>query len=336
MLINNKFPAFKLLFIIILLAVLYFSIQVVIVTLIGIGLGVLLSPLLDKMQRRLRIKRGYAALLVILLTLIIFALVVFVFGQVIFDQASALARGMPQFSILFREKIEVLFRRFPYVIDAMKNFDFPSAAQTLFGFIFRGAKIGSVAIGGLIFALILGIYLAVDSQFYYNEIIRAFYPPYREKTKDLLLKCAEVIRAWFRAQLLDMAIIGLLTTIGLWIVGVQYWALFGFLTALLGIIPYVGTLIVLSLVSFIVLVSDPSQFVWVLLVFFITQQIEGNVILPMVMKGSVEIPEAYLIVTMLFFGFWFGILGVFIAPPIVAVLLCLYRNLYLPKIESHD
>ena len=141
-------------------------------------------------------------------------------------------------------------------------------------------------------------------------------------------------RVWFRAQLIDMAIIGLITTIGLLIAGVEFWALFGLLTALFGIIPYVGVMIVVVIVSFITLASDPSQVPWVLLVFIITQQIEGNVVLPWVMKGQAEIPEALLIIVMLFFGFWFGLLGVFIAPPLVAVMICLYRNLYLPAIET--
>jgi len=87
-------------------------------------------------------------------------------------------------------------------------------------------------------------------------------------------------------------------------------------------------MIVVVIVSFITLASDPSQVPWVLLVFIITQQIEGNVVLPWVMKGQAEIPEALLIIVMLFFGFWFGLLGVFIAPPLVAVMICLYRNLY--------
>ncbi len=82
------------------------------------------------------------------------------------------------------------------------------------------------------------------------------------------------------------------------------------------------------------LASDPSQVPWVLLVFIITQQIEGNLVLPWVMKGQAEIPEALLIIVMLFFGFWFGLIGVFIAPPLVAVVICLYRNLYITAIET--
>jgi predicted PurR-regulated permease PerM len=53
-------------------------------------------------------------------------------------------------------------------------------------------------------------------------------------------------------------------------------------------------------------------------------------------KGQAEIPEALLIVVMLFFGSWFGLLGVFVAPALVAVFICLYRNLYLQAIERND
>lgn len=116
----------------------------------------------------------------------------------------------------------------------------------------------------------------------------------------------ERLRVRFRAQLIDMAIIGAITTVGLLLVGVNYWALFGLLTAIFGIIPYVGVMLVVILVSLVTLASDPGQLPWVLLVFFITQQIEGNIVLPMVMKGQAEIPEAVLIVVMLFFGSWFG------------------------------
>ena len=63
----------------------------------------------------------------------------------------------------------------------------------------------------------------------------------------MLVKSARVVRVWFRAQLIDMAIIGAITTVGLLLVGVNYWALFGLLTAIFGIIPYVGVMLVVVL-----------------------------------------------------------------------------------------
>lgn len=131
-----------------------------------------------------------------------------------------------------------------------------------------------------------------------------------------------------------MLIIGIITAIGLWIFNIEYWAIFGILTSVMGIIPYVGILIVVVAASLITLASDPGQIIWVLLVFGITQQLEGNVILPLVMKGKVKLLEVPLLIFMLIMGNLFGIIGVFIAPPLFAILRTLYIRIYLPYIEA--
>ncbi len=190
-----------------------------------------------------------------------------------------------------------------------------------------------MAISGLIFALVIGLYTAVNGKEYFDKTIEAFYPKYREKAVRVLEHSAQVIRAWFKAQLIDMVIIGVLTAVGLWIVGVEYWAIFGLLTGVLAIIPYVGIIIVVIIACLITLASDPSQIPWILLVFAVTQQLEGDVILPMVMKGGADLPVVPLLIFMLFLGTFFGILGVFMAPALLAVLRVVYIDVYLPIIE---
>jgi predicted PurR-regulated permease PerM len=326
-------PAYRLLGITVLLVVLYFSRTVVLASLVGVGVGVLISPLLDRVQQQLGLRRSLAAVLLILAALVLMAILAALFSWGIVDQANLLAERLPDLIERLRTQLVSLLERFPWVRQRIETVNAAGALQQVAQFLFAGAQSGVVAIGGVIFALIIGIYLAVDSESYFKGTVRAFPPRHRERAESVLIKCANVVRVWFRAQLIDMAIIGAITTVGLFLVGVNYWALFGLLTALFGIIPYVGVLIVVVIVSLLTLASDPGQVPWVLLVFFITQQIEGNVVLPLVMKGQAEIPEALLIVIMLFFGSWFGLLGVFIAPPLVAVMICLYRNLYLPAIE---
>jgi len=325
---------FQLLFAIVFLIILYISRMVVIVSLIGIGIGVLISPLLDHLQKWFKLRRGICALFLIIGLLILLALIGGFIGWISFEQGSSLIEAMPKLSAKFHTQLDNMFDRFPSILKQIKGFDFVGNLKGIVQYLIGGIQSGFVLIGGALLALIIGIYLAVDGDFYFNGTVRAFPPQHRDRVHDLLKKCAYVTRVWFRALLLDMAIIGLITTIGLLIAGVEFWALFGLLTALFGIIPYVGVMVVVVIVSLITLASDPSQVPWVLLVFIITQQIEGNVVLPWVMKGQAEIPEALLIIVMLFFGFWFGLLGVFIAPPLVAVMICLYRNLYLPAIET--
>lgn len=327
-------PGIKLLLITVVIVTAYFSRLILLTALIGVGIGVLISPLLDAFKRWFKLRRGFGALLLILLLLIIVAIVVALFGWVIAEQAQELTEKLPNLGPAIREQLERIFERFPWILTHIKSIDYAGAIQKGLEYLFMGAKSSASAIGGVIFAIIIGVYLSVDAKYYFEGTVRAFPPRRRDKASELLQKSARVLRVWFRAQLIDMALIGVITTIGLSIVGVRYWALFGLLTAILGIIPYVGVMIVVVITSFITLASDASQVPWVLLVFFITQQIEGNVILPMVMKGQAEIPEALLIIVMLFFGYWFGLLGIFVAPPLVAVMICLYRNLYLPQIEA--
>ena len=133
-----------------------------------------------------------------------------------------------------------------------------------------------------------------------------------------------------------MGIFGTLTAIALWIAGVEYWAIFGLLTALLGIIPYVGMILVVIAAVLITFASDPSKVPWVLGVFLLTQQLEGNVILPLVIKGKVELPVVPLLIFMLLLGTFFGIVGVFLAPPLCAILRILYIDIYLPFINGAD
>lgn len=328
--------AIKVVLVIVLLTVLYFSRVIVLMSMIGIGVAVLISPLLDQLQKRLRLRRGFAAVLFLLSGLLLLLGVVALLSWGIVDQANAFAERLPQLSEDLRLRAAELLERFPWILQRVEAFDFAGATQQAVRFLLAGAQSGLVAIGGTIFALIIGVYLAVDAPFYFDGTVRAFPPQHRDRAREVLAKCARVVRTWFRAQLIDMAIIGAITTVGLLLVGVSYWAVFGLLTAIFGIIPYVGVMLVVVLVSLVTLASDPGQLPWVLLVFFVTQQIEGNVVLPMVMKGQAEIPEALLIVVMLFFGSWFGLLGVFVAPPLVAVFICLYRELYLPAIERND
>lgn len=327
---------FKLLLFIILILVLYISRIIVLATLIGIGIGVILSPLLDTLQKRLKLKRTFGAIFLILSFLAFFTLLTILFGQILIDQTHLFVNGIPEFSVKFRENLLKSFLQYPWILEQINDFDFVGTIKQSFTFLFHGTQSGIVAISGVLFAFIIGLYLAIDRDYYFNGLVRAFVPQYSDIARDTLMKSAHVIRNWFKAQLIDMAIIGVITTIGLSIIGVKYWALFGLLTALLGIIPYVGIMIVVVIVTLITLATDASHAPWVLLVFFITQQIEGNIVLPMVMKGKVEIPEALLIIVMLFFGFWFGLIGIFIAPPLVAVGIFHYRRFYIKSIHHES
>lgn len=316
-------------------AILFYYAHLMILTcLIGVGLGVLISPLLDYAQLRWRLPRGLSAFIVLLFLFLLTLTLFYGIYIVAADQFVSLQQSAPDILARLRELAAHASRRVPWLQNQLESFDFGSLASSMANPLWVGVRSGFAALTGAAFACILALYTAVGADEYHEMILRPFPPRLRPKADHFFRRSALVLRQWFRAQLIDMVIIGSLTAAGLWMVGVTYWAVFGLLTAVLCIIPYVGTIIVIVLAGLVTLASEPSQFPWVMLVFLITQQIEGNLILPMVMRGQADLPEVPLLIFMLVLGTWLGLLGVFLAPPLFAVLKVAYTELYLPKIEG--
>ena len=116
--------------------------------------------------------------------------------------------------------------------------------------------------------------------------------------------------------------------------GVEYWAVFGFFTMVLNLVPYIGVFVVFALLFLVTLATNASSLPWVALVFIAIQQIESNVTLPYIMRDRIKIPELPLLISILLFGQWFGIIGFFIAPPVLAILVLLYQEIYIAQIEA--
>lgn len=317
------------------LGLLYFSREVVLIALIGVGIGALIAPVLKYMLHRFKIPRVFSALLVFVGLCLIFLFVSAGLLYVVSDQVKSLSERAPELIKNLQSRVSVLFAQYPWVENQVKEFNAANAAQVSLGQILLGLQVGFLSISGIVFSVILGIYTSIESENYFESVVRAFPLRLRLKARHVLIRCAQVLRQWFKAQLISMGVIGAITAIGLWIAHVDYWAVFGLLTAVLGIVPYVGIIIVVVCASLITLASDPSLVPWVILVFLITQQIEGNIVLPMVMRGQVELPEVPLLIFILFMGAWFGLIGVFIAPPVFAVLRVIYLMTYIPRIEKN-
>lgn len=307
---------------------------VLLISVIGIGFGVLIKPVLNFFRIKVHMPKFLSAMIVFLAILLLFLLVGGSIYFLVSDQAKLLTERWPQITGGIEAWAYDMSDRYPWIRQHLSEFDAGTYVKNSVMNIFKGFQAGIMALGALAFVIVIGLYTAIGGNEYYKSIVEAFPPPKRDKAACVISECAKVLRGWFNAQLIDMSIIGIITGIGLWITGVEYWAVFGLLTAVLGIIPYVGIFLVVMAASLITLASDPSKIPIVLLVFLVTQQLEGNLILPLVMKGRAELPVVPLLIFMMFLGTFFGILGVFIAPPLFAVLRTLYIELYLPKVNS--
>lgn len=316
-----------------LLALTFIARQVILFSLIGVGFSALISPLLSTMRRRFRVPRQLSAVVFLLFAILLAGLFIFGVGFVIADQAQDFVEKAPEIMARLRSRSAELIEKYPWIQKQVEGFDFIGAIRSGMERIAYGVQTGFVLGGGLAFAFIIGLYLAVSSKEYGQSFLSLFPSSRRSQASEMMRASGKILRKWFRAQLIDMVVVGILTALGLWLVGVKYWAIFGLLSGVLCVVPYLGILLVVIVTLLIVGASQPSQIPWVIAVFFITQQIEGNVILPLVMRDQVQLPEVPLLIFMLLMGNWLGLLGVFMAPPLFAVCRTLFLMTVLPRLE---
>jgi len=305
-------------------ALLFLSRSIILAGITGVGVGCLASPFLTFMQRKFKIPRAVGALILILILSLIFAGVAFLAGRLVANQLDNFQQQLPYFIEKIHEWKAHLLKHYPAMTKSLSDLSVTDNLKEGVLRIINGLGTGMSAAVGLTLAFFIALYTAINSHRYYRDWIEIFPGDLQNRVAHLSRKSAKVLRVWFSAQLIDMAIVGVISAFGLWLVGFNYWAVFGLMSAVFAIIPYFGTLITLLSVALVTAAEQPDLFFWVLLVFFITQQIEGNVILPLIMKERVKLPEAPLLFFIVLMSFWFGVLGIIVAPGLFAIGRTLY------------
>jgi predicted PurR-regulated permease PerM len=185
--------------------------------------------------------------------------------------------------------------------------------------------------GGLADALLIivgGIFIAASPRFYQTGMEKLVPERRREIAGEAFKDSGRALQLWLKAQLLSMAGVGLATGIGLWLVGMEGALALGLLAALLEFIPFVGPILAAIPAVLIALSLDPQLALWVVLVYLVVQQIEGNLLQPLLQQWAVDLPGAVLLFSLLACGTLFGPLGVIFAAPLTVVIYVLVKKLY--------
>jgi len=180
---------------------------------------------------------------------------------------------------------------------------------------------------------ILALFIAAGFRPYGQGFLTLFPLSKRPRIRQLGLGSIHVVRRWFFGQVIVLSISATLTAVALLLIGIDYWLLIAALTFILDFIPFIGALITGVFAGLLTLGTAPEKVLWVLLTFIVIQRVEADVLSPIIMKGIVRLPEAHLLVFILFMGLSLGLVGIFIATPIFAVLHYLYNEAYVPWVE---
>lgn len=180
----------------------------------------------------------------------------------------------------------------------------------------------------LVVVLTVAVFLAADPGLYRRGAVRLVPPARRARAGEVLDALGEGLWRWLLGQLFDMLVVAGLVWLGLWLLGVPLPLALGVVAGLLNFVPYVGPFLGAAPAVLIALGQGPEAAVWTALLFLAVQQFEGNVVMPLVQRRATAMPPALTILAVAGFGVLFGLLGVFLAAPLLLVLLVLARMLW--------
>jgi len=192
------------------------------------------------------------------------------------------------------------------------------------------------AVGGLVIVLFIAMYVAAQPGLYRAGILHLIPHRRRDRAGELLTTLRDTLRQWLVARLMAMVIIGVLTGLALAGLGVKAAAALGVLAGLMEFVPFFGPVISAIPAIGIALVDSPQQALYVALLYLVMQQLEGNVITPLILKKRLDIPPVMTVVAVSALGVVFGVLGMLIAEPLLAVCLVTAKMLYVQDVVGDE
>ena len=314
--------------------------------LVGMAIAYLGDPLVDRLERFVG-RTGGVVIVFLLITLILMAGLLLLLPMLLSELAS-LIQSVPGF-IRWLQETTSPFLMANFGVDPF-DFNLDSLAHQLkadwqkVGDIAKTLLGQATASGFALLALLTNIALIPVVSFYLMRdwdtlvaYIRDILPRGSEQTVvDLVSECDEVLSAFLRGQMLVMALLGGIYSIGLMIVGLELALLIGMLAGLASIVPYLGFIVGITAASIAGVIQYQEFFplIYIAIVFGIGQAMEGMVLTPLLVGDRIGLHPVAVIFAILAGGQLFGFTGILLALPVAAVIMVFARHYYRRYIGS--
>lgn len=191
-----------------------------------------------------------------------------------------------------------------------------------------------IATFGLI--LITGIYFVIDPETYKKGIALLFTKHRADRINEALETCGNALWSWLSGQFIVMIFVGVAVTIGLMIIGVPLALVLGIIAGLSEFIPIIGPWIGAVFGILFAFSVDNQTAMYTAIFYFGIQQVESNILTPLIQQRMVHIPPALVILSVVAFGTVFGIAGIILATPLAVIAMVLIGMFYVQDVLGKD
>ncbi|MBD1933332.1 AI-2E family transporter [Funiculus sociatus] len=320
--------------------------SLVVILMVAVVMAATIAPAIDRAER-LQMPRWLAVITVYLTLIAIVTGAGLVIGPTVVEQSQRLAVNTP----IYLENLRIQVENFLVNLNAARpdlarrllntqsltNWVIGSSQQVLL----RSYGITRGIIGGVfsfILALLISGYMVAGSQELVKSLVQLFPSPWDERLAAQVAPASQRMGSYIQGRVLVSAILGVVITLGLRILGLSEFALaLGVIAGFTNLIPFLGPVLG-AVPALIVAISQGGlTFLWVLLLFVIIQNLETYVLDPLLVGSSVKVYPLYQLLAVLGGTQVLGIVGAVIVPPWVAGAAVLVENLYLkPKLAAEQ
>lgn len=323
---------------------------------LGGAIAFVLSVPMNRIGKRLfgKAKEGSrlektAAPLSLVITLVlglaVLSLVVVVVLPELASTIAMLGKTLPEKVPVLLKKVELLFANNPELIryieelEASLNWDEIIAQLVTFCRVGANTMLDSTisvatgivsGVGTFFIAFVFACYILLQQSFLKRQMTKLIYAYLKEKHADEALRICSLTYKTFSnfltGQCLEAVILGLMFFIAMTVFRFPFALLVGVLIAFTALIPIFGAFIGCGVGAFLILTVDPKQALFFIIMFLVIQQLEGNLIYPKVVGGSIGLPAIWVLAAVSLGGSLFGVIGMLVFIPAVSVFYALLKE----------
>ncbi len=307
-------------------------------------LSVALSAPVEALHRR-KVPRPAAVAGIVALVLAVLGVAGYLLLPVLVQEAALLASSLPDALQQLVERARELANRLGIKIGGGSGGISPqtlaSAARRVIGglaSLFGGllGLFGGLAslFTALLVFLFVPLYLTAMPGPVVGWLVRLVPPDGRSTARSILSDSRDSLLGWLKGRLFSMVVVGVLAAVALYLIGVPGALFLGLFSGLVAFVPIIGSVVGAVPPLLLAFAGNPWGVLWVLLAYVAIQQVESNLLTPLVMRKAISLHPVVVVASVTVAGAAFGALGALLAVPAVVVGDILIRRLWFERLEG--